>query len=225
MRDIANKSQSNVKEEELILLRNKEEQTRKTLIESQTKWTNFCKGILGMCSTLLEIATNPNPNVNSVAKIKEISEKLNKYEGILANNEENFKDIEQMYKENLGYNNNQPKHLVSPLQIKEEIEPQEKIVLPIYIQFPKIKEFLQTSQDYLKICAILQALRWKITRTRHGTPRKAVLQTYIDNDLLGCNTQGSTLFEFLIKHPKKKYSIRINNDFLELLNIWCALLM
>ena len=207
LRDLANDSASKNKEEELAILKKKEEVTRKTLIESQAKWTSFCGGIIGMCKTLLDVASNQKKTPPIF--FSEISEKLNKYEKILGNNEENYKDIETMYKETFGSQEQHQPKMPEPIQENEEFKPEPTILsqmvpMALSIQFSKLKDFLRTSEDYLKLSAVLQALRWRVSRARHGTQRKDVLQSYIDNDLLECSTPQYPLIVHLINHPKKK---------------------
>jgi hypothetical protein len=216
--------------EQIDNLKKREEYIRTTLIESQTKWTGFCKGILSVCKNLQEVA---NSNKGSEALRQKIfaaaAAKIDKYEKILVNNEQDLKEIEQKYKETVSVAS--PPHLpqeASPLQQQPlpnigEIDEQGSISSINYkasqelsitdqafpslpeLNYDRVKEILLNSKEPLKVCALLQALRWRITRTKHGAPRKAVLQSFVDSDLLACSTLGSKLLSLLILNQNKKY--------------------
>ena len=193
--------------QELEMIKNKEEYARKTLIESQAKWTNFCRGILQISKSLIELHSVA-PQLRSEG-LKDAVEKVSKYEQILVLNEEDLKDIEVKYKEIFNapepYQAQRPSHLNSISDVEESQAL--SIVLPIVpgVQFGKVKEFLLMATDDLKICAVLQALCWRMTRARHGEPRKEIMQTYINQDLLGCNIPEAALLKRLICHKNRKY--------------------
>ncbi|XP_061204758.1 lisH domain-containing protein ARMC9 isoform X3 [Neopsephotus bourkii] len=62
------------------------------------------------------------------------------------------------------------------------------------LDYEKVKKDLITGNDRLK-AFLLQALRWRLTKSYPGEQRDTVLQAYISNDLLDChsNCQGSVL--------------------------------
>lgn len=204
-------------------LKKREEYIRTTLIESQTKWTGFSKGILSVCKSLLEVSKSNKGNEALRQKIFDAAtSKVEKYEKILATNEQDLQEIEHKYKESL--NSPQIKQVISPKQASVlpnigEIDEQASIssinykasqdlsmtdqVLPD-LSYDKLKDVLQNSKEPLRICALLQALRWRITRTKHGMPRKAIIQSFVDNDLLSCSAQNSQLLSILIMNANKK---------------------
>jgi hypothetical protein len=60
---------------------------------------------------------------------------------------------------------------------------------PAYIQvdFIKIKNyFLQNAQNFVFICAVLQALRWRITKTKGAYIRREIVVSYAYYDVVGC---------------------------------------
>jgi hypothetical protein len=72
------------------------------------------------------------------------------------------------------------------------------------LNFAKIKHFLMTSnaqrgrelldhKQELKICATLQALRWRLTKAKRKTLVKQVIHLYMNHDLLGCLPQDKTM--------------------------------
>ncbi len=71
------------------------------------------------------------------------------------------------------------------------------------INYAKLKQFLLTSTDDLKVSAVLQALRWRITRNRKRSARLAIMSEYMREDLLSCNDNGYIL-QRLLEHPNRK---------------------
>uniref|UniRef100_A0A8C4RYL4 LisH domain-containing protein ARMC9 n=1 Tax=Erpetoichthys calabaricus TaxID=27687 RepID=A0A8C4RYL4_ERPCA len=57
------------------------------------------------------------------------------------------------------------------------------------LDYEKLKKDLMYGNDRLK-ALLLQALRWRLTRSYPGEQRDAVLQGYISNDLLQCNSSN-----------------------------------
>uniref|UniRef100_F7B890 LisH domain-containing protein ARMC9 n=1 Tax=Ciona intestinalis TaxID=7719 RepID=F7B890_CIOIN len=74
--------------------------------------------------------------------------------------------------------------------IPERIDKSESTLLPS-LDYSKIKYHLQTGPDRTK-AFLLQALRWRLTRSSPGEQRDTVLLAYIDNDLFNCNPQNSS---------------------------------
>lgn len=196
----------------------REEATRKTLIESQSKWTGFSKGILSVCKRLMTALSDPNCRPEAKQSVLlETQEKTTRYERILENNERDLYDIEREYQKVLELDNQQyPQNSalslsqqredsdsMSPLGGKSQDRSVSEYNLP-ELQYSKIKETLVDSKDHLKICAILQALRWRITRTPHGPPRKAELQSFVNNDILRCNSPDGSVITSLVNRQDKK---------------------
>lgn len=74
------------------------------------------------------------------------------------------------------------------------------------LDFSKIKDFLMTSDETVKICATLQALRWRMTKTIKKKILKQVVYTYMHYDLLDCeekqaNNRSSHVLDRLINFP------------------------
>jgi len=200
-------------------LKKREKATRKTLIESQSKWTGFSKGILSVCKKLMTVLNDPNYKPKAKQNILlESNEKIKKYEQILDNNERDLYDIEREYQTALELDNQQRSQnsalslnrqredsgSMSPMGDRSQDRSALEVTLP-ELQFPKIKEALIESKNLLKTCSILQALRWRITRTPHGPPRKAVLQSFVDNDLLKCASPEGSIISYLVNKQDKKY--------------------
>ena len=61
------------------------------------------------------------------------------------------------------------------------------------LNFGKIKHFLMNSSEELKICATLQALRWRLTKAKRKSLVKQVIHLYMNYDILGCLSPDKTL--------------------------------
>lgn len=59
------------------------------------------------------------------------------------------------------------------------------------LDYNKIKLFIFHSQEEAKVCITLQALRWRIYKSRPGNQRKHVLFAFSEYDLLGCKNQDN----------------------------------
>ncbi|KAI4881343.1 hypothetical protein NFI96_015031, partial [Prochilodus magdalenae] len=86
------------------------------------------------------------------------------------------------------------------------------------LDYEKLKNDLVTGSDRLK-ALLLQALRWRLTRSLQGEQRDTVLQGYISNDLLNCcNTKQKSALH-LIKSKNdivRQYTARLINAFASL---------
>lgn len=81
-------------ERQLVAAQKKEELAKTTLIESQTKWVNFCKGMLNISKEIYEFHISKNQNDFKDPKILECISKLQKYEQFILSNEKDFKELE-----------------------------------------------------------------------------------------------------------------------------------
>uniref|UniRef100_A0A8C7ZXH1 LisH domain-containing protein ARMC9 n=1 Tax=Oryzias sinensis TaxID=183150 RepID=A0A8C7ZXH1_9TELE len=95
--------------------------------------------------------------------------------------------------------------------------PKEVPILPS-LDYEKLKKDLIEGSDRLKTL-LLQALRWRLTRSLPGEQRETVLQAYIGNDLLGrYSTQQKTVL-LLLRSPNeivRQYMARLINAFASL---------
>uniref|UniRef100_A0A3B3CNF4 LisH domain-containing protein ARMC9 n=1 Tax=Oryzias melastigma TaxID=30732 RepID=A0A3B3CNF4_ORYME len=95
--------------------------------------------------------------------------------------------------------------------------PKEVPMLPS-LDYEKLKKDLIDGSDRLK-SLLLQALRWRLTRSLPGEQRETVLQAYISNDLLGrYSTQQKTAL-LLMRSPNeivRQYMARLINSFASL---------
>ncbi|XP_064642056.1 lisH domain-containing protein ARMC9-like isoform X2 [Lineus longissimus] len=88
------------------------------------------------------------------------------------------------------------------------------------LDFEKVKKDLQDGSERNKI-VLLQALRWRLTRSLPGEQRDSVISSYINNDLLGCAQPGAyrtTILELLTSPSEvvRQYIARLFNAFASL---------
>ena len=63
------------------------------------------------------------------------------------------------------------------MQMQEELAP---------LDYVKIKQFLLESTEEIRVCSTLQALRWRLTKTKRKQLVKFVIHAYAQFDLLDC---------------------------------------
>jgi hypothetical protein len=69
-----------------------------------------------------------------------------------------------------------------------------------------------TSNDEMKLCVTLEALRWRITKTGNKSTRNEILYSYQIFDLLGCNNNEDIILQLLNKSRKVlQYTIYLIN--------------
>ncbi|KAL7855352.1 hypothetical protein SRHO_G00175420 [Serrasalmus rhombeus] len=86
------------------------------------------------------------------------------------------------------------------------------------LDYEKLKNDLMTGSDRLK-ALLLQALRWRLTRSLQGEQRDTVLQAYISNDLLNCcHTKQKTVLHLVKSKDEivRQYTARLINAFASL---------
>ncbi|KAG8445016.1 hypothetical protein GDO86_009963 [Hymenochirus boettgeri] len=72
--------------------------------------------------------------------------------------------------------------------LRASVVPMRQQDVPLFpsLDYEKLKKDLLLGNDRLKVF-ILQALRWRLTRSQPGEQRNTVLQAYVNNDLLECH--------------------------------------
>lgn len=179
-----------------IMLQKREESTRNTLVESQGKWTSFSKDILNLTKDLYNCFENLRRGYNvDSAVINNIIEKVYRYEMFLNSNGD---DASVSY--------SQADHSISdltPSPHRREIS--ESSMAPIRLDKEMIKGYstlphlnyaivirdLNNLQDDLQVCSLLQALRWRLSRSQ-AYLRKEILGAYIKYNIL-CTTKPHDL--------------------------------
>lgn len=70
-------------------------------------------------------------------------------------------------------------------QHMEDMDDERQLTLAA-LDYNKIKMYIFHAQDEAKVCITLQALRWRINKSRPGNQRKHVLFAFSEYDMLGC---------------------------------------
>ncbi|XP_077998887.1 lisH domain-containing protein ARMC9-like isoform X2 [Glandiceps talaboti] len=89
-----------------------------------------------------------------------------------------------------------------------------------HLDYPKVKGDLVNGDDRRKIL-LLQALRWRLTRSQSGDQRDSIISAYCSNDLLGCAQRGDYQEQILdlLSSPQegvRQYIARLFNAFASL---------
>ena len=189
------------------------ESAKEKLLESQTNWTLFSKDILSISKDLYKAIQAMQTGQEFAEDLLTNSKaQIDKYEAFLNSNQSVF-----AYQPSSEATppNSEPQRPVVPRgsQLKSPSFGQQMASIEIPdtqgsvdypgIDYKKVKQFLFTATDDLKLCALLQAIRWRITRNRKRSGRLAVMSEYVKEDLLGCNSNGYIL-ERLLLHSNKK---------------------
>jgi len=208
------------------------EANKEKLLESQKNWTFFSKDILSISQELYRaIVSLLNNQKISPEMLATSRNQIDKYEQFLNENQAIFRDqrasSSELSQKDLSTRNEQkpPPEPVKPSLLQKpkedditkqlkspqfgqpiggiELNEAQSIIENQPVDYKKVKQFLLTSIDDLKICAVLQALRWRITRNKKRTGRLSIMSEYIREDLLGCKNNGYIL-ERLLTHKNKK---------------------
>lgn len=131
----------------------KEEMRRKLLAEQDTKWVMFAVSLLNLSKQLFAHIQG-----DSAANLNAIAKKMLEYDRFLTPSEDSISNTSIML----------------PVSQKEQLPS---------LHYPRLKRDLSTSHDELKLTALLQALRHRLTRTLPSV-RREILQDYLDVDLL-----------------------------------------
>ncbi|KAF7659337.1 hypothetical protein LDENG_00299370 [Lucifuga dentata] len=104
--------------------------------------------------------------------------------------------------------------------LRASIAPQRPKEVPMLpsLDYEKLKKDLIEGPDRLK-SLLLQALRWRLTRSLHGEQRDTVLQAYISNDLLDrYSTKEKTMLHLMRSKNEtvRQYMARLINAFASL---------
>ncbi|XP_018096826.1 lisH domain-containing protein ARMC9 isoform X1 [Xenopus laevis] len=88
--------------------------------------------------------------------------------------------------------------------LRASIAPLKQQEVPLFpsLDYEKLKKDLVFGNDRLK-AFILQALRWRLTRSQPGEQRNTVLQAYISNDLLDCQHNEQKNVLILLRSPSE----------------------
>ena len=145
--------------QELVRAKNHEEYLRAAIIESNSKWTNFAFSLLDISKQLLAHIGGLGQ-----ANLELMRKKVFEYEKFLITSEDSVSNASSFI----------------PIVHKESLMP---------VNYQMIKRDLFSLNDEVKSCALLQALRWRLTRTSSAV-RRSVLDDFIAQDLLKIAESG-----------------------------------
>lgn len=203
------------------ILQKREEYARNTLLESQTKWTNFSKDILNMTKELYRtIEAVKRGNIPNKDLLDAIFEKILRYDSFLnASNEELSGNASFSY--SIADHSNSD---FTPSPRRQDIS--ESSMAPLrsdknlikgssnlpHLNYAIIIRDLSSLQDDLQVCALLQALRWRLSRSQ-VTFRKETLGAYIKYNILCTAKPHDILLDKLLNWNKrvKEGSVRFLN--------------
>ena len=162
-----------------------EKNTKSLLMQSQCRWTSLANDIVTMCHSFISlIETQKKGGKMDEIQFAEMKSKAAKYKEFVY-------QYQQDITEPQGDKEKKP-------ALHETLEDQYASPL----NYNKIREFLISTGNDVKICSILEALRRRITKSKHGLPRKHVLHSFVTNDFLGCLNSETTLINVLLKNRK-----------------------
>lgn len=147
--------------EELKKAKAREDLMRSALLESQTKWTAFCSNIIAMIKQLLGHISG-----STSADLQFISRRVQEYERFLVTTDDSVSNASSLL----------------PVAEKGQLTA---------INYSVLKRDLFNFTNDIRVCTLLQALRWRLTRTP-ASVRKAVLSEYISVDLFNVAADGLT---------------------------------
>jgi hypothetical protein len=203
------KNQYNLLLKQYEIMRSKKDNTTVKLLESQTKWASFAKDILAISKELFKAIHNLEARKPVPKEFLEMTyARLQKYEMFLNESETAFKHNEA---EEDKYEKIEEETLENEEISSSKLIPQAQMQIQnnnpslAALDYKKIKYFLHTSKNDLKLCALLQALKWRLMRTRKGNSRKELMQWFITFDLMDCASPKDNLLENLLKHKNPKY--------------------
>ena len=175
------------------------EETEKTatmkLVESQEKWTNFAEDILAISKELFKaVITLRSNNPISNEFLQRSEARIKKYDAFLNDNKATFCNAK----------NTEPTSAQLQGQANSQVDIQPGTYA--FLDSEKIKSYLKTSKDDIKICGLLQSLKRRLLQTCKRTSRKTTMDWFVNYDILECAcNDGIILEKLLLKHSKKYF--------------------
>lgn len=201
---------------QIMAVHQREEYARSALLESQTKWNNLSKDILYMTKELyrsLESLKRGQP-INEPL-LNAIAERIVKYDSFLNMTSDEISA-------NASFSNSYIDRSVSdysPSPIKPSSSPHidnRKLTkghssLPC-LNYARVIKDLTLLQDEAQLCSLLQALRWRLTRSQ-TVLRKEILASYIKYNILCTSKPHDVLLDKLLSSSNrvKEYTVRLLN--------------
>lgn len=219
---------------EYQILQKNEEMARNHLFESQTKWMTFLKEIIVVANDLVGVIENQQQGVLITDKLFDaLKQRVQNYENFLNSNLDDFfsqsQDISTFDKISTSQDVGTPDHssimhanyrAINRVEERPppQIQPQQQKENQSYValNFQKIKsQLVSSSTNEPMQCSLLQALRWRITRTRGASLRREVIIGYSKHDILDIRRDFPCVVESIFKQKGQKvgeYGARFINS-------------
>lgn len=193
----------------------KKREASNRLEEEKEVWAQLGKDIVGISKKLL---TAINRQTASESFINSCKEQIKNYENLLTKRKAELKDTkkESISKPILIERKEEIKKYneANEIQVQAKAKQQDNIMSFNELNYNRLKAFLLSSKDNIKVCAVLQALTWKINKHKKSSDRMQIIQQYTDNDILDCKVEGQ-IIERLLEGTNKKYLTKINSRAIE----------
>lgn len=82
------------------------------------------------------------------------------------------------------------------------------------LDYGKLIKLFTTSNNYVLVTNVLQALRWRITRSHNSYERRSVVVAFATHDIIGTHQRNIMLAQYLLikAHPKiQEHTLKLLN--------------
>jgi LisH domain-containing protein ARMC9 len=200
---------------QFVILQKREEYTRNTLVESQTKWTSFAKEILSLTKDLYSCVENLRRGFNvDYNMIGAVMEKVGRYEVFLNSTGDDasvsYSQADHSISDLTPSPHRQSESPIAPIRLEKEMV-KGYSTLP-HLNYAIVIRDLNNLQDDLQVCALLQALRWRLSRSQ-AYLRKEILAAYVKYNILCTAKPHDLLLDKLLgwEGRVKEYTVRFLN--------------
>lgn len=175
--------------------------TKAKLIETQSTLSLVAKDIMKICKELSKALRGQREICEE--DLTNIEQQIEKYESLFNINDAPYTERPDLEIQSKPPSNELELKLKSPCFGPQPKAEEIKTDLP-FLDYKKIKSFLASpSSDDLKICALLQALRWRVIRCHRKSEKNKIIVDYVKSDFLGCISNPS-LLRNLLKNENPK---------------------
>lgn len=203
---------------EYTTLSQKEEFARITLIESQSKWTNFSKDILNMSKELFRtveaLRSGHQPNEQTLHIIQEKMGRYDQFLNLSSDELSGAASYSQAERSMSDFTPSpQPRHMRSETMSVPLDKPMVKGHGALQsLNFASVIRDLNNLQDEQQLCLLLQALRWRLTRSQ-ALLKREMLSTYVKFNILCTSKPHDQLLDRLFASARrvKDFTVRLLN--------------
>ena len=199
----AKKLREKMKEYEQILadqdekFQRHESESKQTLIDIHKKWATFSKETINLSKNFYLLAEKLVSSKAQKITLDGYLKQLDEYEHFLNMSIEDLKMLED--RRNMAELDESDTRRPTAIEDSYKVNCTQLDVKRIKIAFREV-----TDSNYL--CALLQALRWRITRVIHAITRREAVVQMVSNDLL-----ENKLAHILLEKKGSKVSVRRQN--------------